>query len=832
QPPVQQSPVQQPPVQQPPVQQPVHSPVPPVPPQQYYQQPPVQPPMPPVTSAAPFGMLVPAGAAAGKASVLPVTVGGILCAAMLCITCLPYIIKSIVFLCAKSSLGMVTVNVIDILAYAAAGFVLLYGTKRLSGRPQYHYSVMLPALIGACNVVNTLVNGINDAFDDMIFLKYAAGLLAILILSGMMLAALSRMFEPPLPTVQKGKFLPFILAAASTASNDLFGLVWQWLPISYVPSFMNTLMYRALVGIFQALLLTGAAALLKRKRFAGDPRKPVKSGGAMFAGAAAAIFCVVVIFADMPVMSAANTAKTDVATLLTYGEALSLTGDMNATLRYYDRAAEHYTAWQTVAEGERYSVPDKYSDDMVLTYLSYADRDADSLRKYLTTGLNEGFADMWAPLMLTMYGEKAKKDELSDEEKAHRDEMVMMCVANECFVWSYPLPENIRDEAKAISKELKISEDFEREVCLTEIIAEIQRGGVNASTGIYKLLDAAEKYPDDMTVQLLAGYTGASTTWDNAGHYTRTAEALMRYHKLWMDRYGKGADKSELLELHNTIAGMLLNMKQYESAIPLLEEALELSPENSSAVQMLANCYSMTNNTEKGYELTRKLYNSSSADAVVIRNYCIGALKNGEKEEAIKAASRLADIVRGSDGSNEDGADEYLFNCVLYLALNDSGSWTDYQYRVYDGENTDETLLKLFESNKFLYDYIRATYYEKQQRDPEKALPYAENLLNTQTASGRVWYLYGMILYDSGKFSEALEAYNNADTLEPDDPSILFALANTYDALEDYQTAYNYCKLALAHFPNGTDHSDDHYGVSYHANDLLNRLKPYIKEAE
>ena len=98
-----------------------------------------------------------------------------------------------------------------------------------------------------------------------------------------------------------------------------------------------------------------------------------------------------------------------------------------------------------------------------------------------------------------------------------------------------------------------------------------------------------------------------------------------------------------------------------------------------------------------------------------------------------------------------------------------------------------------------------------------------------QEESGRLWYLNAMVHYDLGEFEEALACYQKADQLEPDDPSILFGLANAYDALEDYQTAYDYCLRALAHFPAGVDHSYDNYGVSWHAAALLNRLKPYVE---
>ncbi|MBQ1371572.1 MAG: tetratricopeptide repeat protein, partial [Oscillospiraceae bacterium] len=212
-------------------------------------------------------------------------------------------------------------------------------------------------------------------------------------------------------------------------------------------------------------------------------------------------------------------------------------------------------------------------------------------------------------------------------------------------------------------------------------------------------------------------------------------------------------------------------------------------------------------------------------------SYCVGALKHGEGAEAVQAASRFANLVRTKLGKNANGEDEMLFNLVLYLALDDS-SWTDYHYRIYNGADTDPELLAEFEKDAFLHNYVQAAYWEKQCQDPQKALPFARAALSMQEQSGRLWYLNAIIYYDSGVFDKALECYKRADALEPDDPSILFGLANTYDALEDYKTAYQYCERALAHYPSGVDHSYDNYGVSYHARDLLNRLRPYVEVDE
>ena len=274
---------------------------------------------------------------------------------------------------------------------------------------------------------------------------------------------------------------------------------------------------------------------------------------------------------------------------------------------------------------------------------------------------------------------------------------------------------------------------------------------------------------------------------------------------------------------------MLLNMKQYERAAEFLEDALERAPDDIEIKQKLSNCYIELDDTERGYRLAKEIFEDDQEDVTILRTYCIGALKNGESEEAIKAASALADVVLNDNDGDIEG-DLLLFNCVTYLTVSDSASWTDFQYRIYDGEDTDEDLMRLFKKNDFLYNYVNAVYYQRNKQDSEAALPFVEKALSMQEGSGRLWYLKGAVYLDLERFKDAKAAYMKADEITPNDPSIMFALANTLDALEEYEQAYSLCKQILAQFPNGVDHGDDHYGVSYHVNSLYSKLDRYMKE--
>ena len=752
-----------------------------------------------------------------------------ICAAFLCLGCLPYLLKSLLFLAVQASLGTVLCLILDLLGAAAAAGVLALGSKRITGTWNLPFALLLAFLLPALEAADLLLAANLDPLSVQANWISLGGIIGVRLLgAGLAVWALGALFAPWKGAKSGAKAGAWLCALAAFFAPDLVVKAWELSPWTDVTSFFSTFALKALAAFLEVCAFGAAARLLAGKRPAG-PAKARNGLVPLAAGLALAALTVTVSLMDGARMNITERAKADVNGSLSDAELLLALGDMDGAVSCYETAAAHCEAWRTVATGEEYRVPEQFAGDATLEYLSYVNGDIDQLRRYLGRNFDQELTDVWAPLMIDRYGAKAAEEELSEYEQAHLSEMLRLCVAEECFVFEVPTAAEIREEGEALLEALVFPEAYQAKLEMASTIDRIQRGNMGIHEAVNQLLDMAEKYPEEMIFQYIAGTIGSENRWDGAGHYNRTADALERYRALWLEAYGKEASREELSQLDGALAGMMLNMQRYDRAIPLLENALAADPENLGLLQQLAFCYSSAKETEKGYELNKRLYAAAGDDVTVIWSYCVGALKHGENKEAIQAALRMADIVHTKLGGNLNHEDEILFNLVLYLALNDSGSWTDYQYRLYYDDTTDPELLPLFEQDEFFYNYVRAVYWEKQRSMPETALPYAQAALAAQEASGRLWYLNAIIYYDMGAFEDALRCYKQADLLEPDDPTILFGLANAYDALEDYQTAYNYCVRALAPYQSGTDHSYDNYGVSYHARALLNRLRPYVE---
>ncbi|MBR6967561.1 MAG: tetratricopeptide repeat protein [Ruminococcus sp.] len=761
--------------------------------------------------------------------------GSALMAAFISVECLPYLLKAVLFSIRKNTLGTAAETICNILGYLAAGLLLLLASKQITGRKRPAFALMLPSLIAAERALAVMLTLPSpwDQGESLLYAGLSAGVKAVF--AGLAVIPLTGLFVPRDGRSQRGRIIAGILAFLSLAVRWFLPYISCLIPLTDTSSFISTLSYKLIGAFLEAALMYGAAAVLVRKR--GAQRSSAGSGNLTDAlsaalGLAAAVFAVAGVFISSQRLTVTQAAAKDIETVLMRTDLYSASGNMNEVIDSYKRVSEHCAAWRAAAKGQEYIVPDEYSDDEILQYLACVTAEPETVRDRVITSMNEYTADLWCPLMLDKYRSKEEDGKLSEKEREHIKELVSYCVANECFTFAYPLPEDIKEEKKDIIKALADEDTMAPRIRLAELAAAVQCGDSDLSKLLSSALDSAEEFPEYLDLQLFAATVGSENRWDGAGHYDRTAEAVLRWRELWFKEFGEEADDQQRSSVNSTAATMLLNMAKYDKAAPILEKTLENLPDSKDVMLQLQYCYSAMDENDKSYELTKKLYQLAPDEVTVLRSYCIDSVKHGEGTEAVEAASKLADMLTVSFSDNESGVDEILFNCVLYIALNDDSYWTDYTYRIFNGENTDPAVMEAIKKNEFLYNYINAVYYEKQCRDPETARDYARALLDKQDRSARLWYLNAMIAYDSERFDDALEYYRRADELEPDDPSILFGLANTYDAKEEYKAAYSLCRRILAMFPNGTDHSDDMYGVSAHARNLYNSLRGKLEEGD
>lgn len=751
-----------------------------------------------------------------------ITPGNAFAAAFVLIEWLPYLVCALIMYSTKMPLASFVPMLCLACGYLLAGLVLFAASKSLSGRQQLSRVIFLLSLLAANRTVfSLLTDRMNGLYPVQTAIWFGSAVTAGIVTAMLMVSPLGHIFSEKVKCRQRGKFISFFYAALGLALPVLLSVIWEFTPFADTVSFMNTSSLKLTGVLIEAGFFTLAVNHLLKKQGQEIITSELGSRAALISGAVLAAASLVVGIVGSSAVSVADTALLDVAGYTAQGRQQLADGNMNAAIESLERAAEHTEAWVAVSQGSGYSIPDKYSDDNMLLYLSYLNGSADSVREYLVKYFDEDDIYLFGPLMLTKYGER---EELSENEQAHRSEILSLCIAQECFTYEYPSLEEITAKPENIEAALDIG-DKSYDIEVIRALADVQRGDYTPSTVIDVMLDSADAHPQDITAQYMAAVIGSQNKWDGASHYGRTSEAALRFDRLWQEQFGADADDDTIVNVRSQLAEMILNVNEYEKARPMLEELVKAYPLNKAVKQDLSECYINLNDNDKSFALAEDMYKQWPDDVTVIRSYFLSALKRGKNKEAIEAASRLADIVK----QDPTDGDLLLFNCASYLGMRDGS--VGFSYMLFTQDESDENVKQIMQ-NKFLGDYVAAIFWTEQRNDHEKALGYVESALSQQPGSGRLWYLKGLIHFNMKDFEKSEEALLYADKLSPNDASVLYALANTYDGMERYQEAYDLCRRVVDMYPNGADHDEDKYGVAPHAKNLMNSLKSYVKEGQ
>jgi hypothetical protein len=361
------------------------------------------------------------------------TVTGVLCAAFLAIECLPYLLKSLLFLLLKNTLAMPVLCILDLCGYAAAAGILLLGAKQITGKPKLPQAILLPALLFAQRSADSVLAMLSSVFNSYLTIALtAARVLLFIVLAAAAVGTLGTLFSPKGKCRRRGRPAAFLLVACAGLCISLFPVLWALTPFNNISSFFGTMAFKMAGGLAEAALMTAAANHLLKKQ--GEETAPAgKGSAALVFGAALAAFAFCGELYVMHPKSVPDTVIHDVQFYTAQGALLKSEGDMNLVLNAYLTAAEHAKAWKTAAGGDTYSVPDQFRSDTILQYIAHMGSSTDTLKMYLATSLDESEIDVWCPMLIDAYREKQKTGQLNDTDKAHFAEAIGMCIADECF---------------------------------------------------------------------------------------------------------------------------------------------------------------------------------------------------------------------------------------------------------------------------------------------------------------------------------------------------------------------------------------------------------------
>lgn len=455
-----------------------------------------------------------------------------------------------------------------------------------------------------------------------------------------------------------------------------------------------------------------------------------------------------------------------------------------------------------------------HQDDPVIAalYLQKGGSAEEIERKILTGDLGEALY----PVLLTCCDDRESVPDLYSE-------MLQSCISRGVFSNQVLMVTELEGHQLELQQKLASYRNY-MDVCQNlSYLVEIGKQGSITENVVANVLAAAENAEHDMMLQYLACMLGSRYQIDGASHYGRTIEAALRFDALYDDGT---KDPQALAAEKASMAEAASRCYDHKTALKFYREAYALVPETRYA---LSGAYS---SLEIGDCASCMALASQAADAdpqntAALYLVCISALKQDLITEALDAAGKISQIMVQQEDPTQ--TEQMLFFCAEYLAMNDNTKWTDFAYCVYNKLTPEQ--LETAQSYPMLWAYMTAINQCYMSKDYEAAAQTTDLILQARGDLPLAWYLKGAIAFSAKDYESALDAFKRSEQLDASVPATLYCLANTYDALGDYETAYQYSLRVQSMLP-GQDHGSDWYGISYHNNRLLEALRRELEKED
>ncbi len=432
----------------------------------------------------------------------------------------------------------------------------------------------------------------------------------------------------------------------------------------------------------------------------------------------------------------------------------------------------------------------------------------------LTNLLISGEAsDAWYPMMLQHF---AEKETLQPLEQKLVSSMLLDCIQQDRWTISLPDWEKLGEIRLKLLQELGDGSENKEAIQAMQLLMTLQNKGTASPEAVDQALTAAEQMPESMLLQYLAFQTGSNYQIDSASHYQRTVEAARRYDQLFSQVETEVED--QVIEKAE-IAAAAFRCYDFGTAQEFYRKAHELDP-RPELLLMAAACLERQEDFAGCLSLAEQVFTEDPENDEALYLICINALKIGDVDRSLEAAGLLSELLLQDPTQAKE---QELYTCAQYMVLKDDGSWTDYTFKVFD--TLTEAQIQKAHSYPLLWNYLSAVNACFNLRDTDETKIFARGIEKDYADSIFSRYLTGAVLYDQGGFVEALACFQEAEEkcIEPV-PALLFSIAQTYDALQDYEKSYQYSMQVKELLP-AQDHGNDIYGISIHNDWLLDALK-------
>ncbi|HTF04877.1 MAG TPA: tetratricopeptide repeat protein [Bacteroidia bacterium] len=269
-------------------------------------------------------------------------------------------------------------------------------------------------------------------------------------------------------------------------------------------------------------------------------------------------------------------------------------------------------------------------------------------------------------------------------------------------------------------------------------------------------------------------------------------------------------------EVDFCIAYELVNLENWEDAIPLFRSCLAINPDHDIALNELAFCYEMIGDQEEGVEFFEKFTDKRPYNPFAWFNLGVSLSRNGLYEKALEAYEYALAI--------NDKFPAALFNKANLLSTlnrvdeaiacyNESLTFepqrADTHYFIGEcyerKEDLDTALLYYHKATRLDANLADAwlgigVVLEQQDRISE-GIHYVKKALDLNQANAEYWYAYGDFQLKLGFHEEAEAAYKQVMTVEPENPNIWLDYAKVQFEMENMKGSLETLMEGIKHHP-------------------------------